>query len=158
IIGHLVILNDRPMEQDPLWISVLETFASRAGAELERQEADDKLRAAMAEVESLKNRLEAENLYLQEEIRTQHNFEEIVGNSPPLLAALDSVEHVAGTDSTVLLIGDTGTGKELFARAIHSRSRRRERPLVKVNCGAIPAGPVESAPFCHGRGALPGGL
>ncbi|HKF42741.1 MAG TPA: sigma 54-interacting transcriptional regulator [Thermoanaerobaculia bacterium] len=158
IIGHLVILNDRPMEQDPLLVSVLETFASRAGAELERQEADDKLRAAMAEVESLKNRLQAENLYLQEEIRTEHNFEEIVGNSPPLLAALSQVEHVASTDSTVLLMGETGTGKELFARAIHSRSARRERPLVKVNCGAIPAGLVESELFGHVRGAFTGAL
>ncbi len=158
IIGHLVILNDRPMEQDPLWISVLETFAARAGAELERQEADEKLRAALAQVESLKNRLEAENLYLQEEIRTEHNFEEIVGSSPALLAALEQVEQVAGTDSTVLLIGETGTGKELFARAIHSRSRRRERPLVKVNCGAIPAGLVESELFGHVRGAFTGAL
>jgi formate hydrogenlyase transcriptional activator len=158
IIGHLVILNDRPMEPDPLWISVLETFASRAGAELERQRADDRLRAALREVETLKNRLQAENLYLQEEIRTEHNFEEIVGNSPALLEALAQVEQVAGTDSTVLLIGETGTGKELFARAIHSRSGRRERPLVKVNCGAIPAGLVESELFGHVRGAFTGAL
>ncbi len=158
IIGHLVILNDRPMEPDPLWVSVLETFASRAGAELERLEAEEKLRAALAEVESLKNRLQAENLYLQEEIRTEHNFEEIVGNSPALLAALGEVEQVAGTDSTVLLVGETGTGKELFARAIHSRSARRERPLVKVNCGAIPAGLVESELFGHVRGAFTGAL
>ena len=158
IIGHLVIMNDRPMEQDPLWISVLETFGARAGAELERQEADDKLRSALEEVETLKNRLQAENLYLQEEIRTEHNFEEIVGNSPALLEALGQVEQVAGTDSTVLLIGETGTGKELFARAIHSRSSRRERPLVKVNCGAIPAGLVESELFGHVRGAFTGAL
>ena len=158
IIGHLVVLNDRPMEPDPLWVSVLETFAARAGAELERQEADHKLRVALAEVESLKNRLEAENLYLQEEIRTEHNFEEIVGNSPALLAALEEVEQVAGTDSTVLLVGETGTGKELFARALHSRSRRKDRPLVKVNCGAIPAGLVESELFGHVRGAFTGAL
>jgi formate hydrogenlyase transcriptional activator len=158
VIGHLVILNDRPMEKDPLWISVLETFASRAGAELERQEADGKLRAALAQVEDLKNRLQAENLYLQEEIRTEHNFEEIVGNSPALLEALAQVEQVAGTDSTVLLQGETGSGKEVFARAIHARSARRDRPLVKVNCGAIPAGLVESELFGHVRGAFTGAL
>jgi PAS domain S-box-containing protein len=158
IVGHLVIIDDRPMEPDDLRVSVLETFAARAGAELERQHADDKLRAALHEVQSLKNRLEAENVYLREEIRTEHNFEEIVGNSPPLRAVLAQVEKIAATDSTVLLYGETGTGKELFARAIHSRSRRKERPLVKVNCGAIASGLVESELFGHVRGAFTGAL
>src|SRR5262249_55707066 len=158
IIGHLVILNDKPMEQDPLWVSVLETFAARAGAELERQEAAENVGGGRGEVETLKNRLQAKTLYRQEETRPEHNFEEIVGNSPPLLAALSQVEQVAGTDSTVLFVGETGTGKELFARAIHSRSSRRERPLVKVNCGAIPDGLVESELFGHVRGAFTGAL
>jgi predicted ATPase/transcriptional regulator with GAF, ATPase, and Fis domain len=123
-----------------------------------RARAEEALREALAQVDALKNRLEAENLYLKEEIRTERNFEEIVGNSPALLAALGEVERVAETDSTVLLLGETGTGKELFARAVHSRSRRRERPLVKVNCGAIPAGLVESELFGHVRGAFTGAL
>jgi formate hydrogenlyase transcriptional activator len=109
-------------------------------------------------IEQEKARLEAQNTYLQEEIRSDHNFEEIVGNSPPLLDVLRKVERVAGTDSTVLILGETGTGKELFARAIHSRSSRRDRPLVKVNCGAIAAGLVESELFGHVKGAFTGAI
>jgi formate hydrogenlyase transcriptional activator len=151
VIGHLAILDDRPMEEQSLEISILRVFADRAGAELERLNADRAL-------EAMKNRLQAENVYLQEEIRTQHNFEEIVGNSPALLEALSRVERVAGTDATVLIQGETGAGKELFARAIHSRSLRAGRPLVKVNCGAIPAGLVESELFGHVKGAFTGAL
>ncbi|MBI3450449.1 MAG: sigma 54-interacting transcriptional regulator [Acidobacteria bacterium] len=123
-----------------------------------RSAAESSLREAMIELEGLKNRLEAENVYLQEEIRSQHNFEEIVGNSPALLDALRRVEKVAATDSTVLITGETGVGKELFARAVHSRSARRERALVKVNCGAIAAGLVESELFGHVKGAFTGAL
>jgi formate hydrogenlyase transcriptional activator len=158
ILGHLVVLDDKPLDRGPLWISVLKTFAARAGAELERERADEKLRAALAEVEALKNRLEAENVYLQEEIRTEHHFDEIVGNSPVLLEALHKVELVAPTDSTVLIAGETGCGKELFARAIHGRSRRSGRPLVKVNCGAIAPGLVESELFGHVKGAFTGAV
>src|SRR5262244_2624160 len=110
------------------------------------------------ETATLKARLEKENVYLQEEIRTEHNFEEIVGNSPALLAVLRKVEQVAPTDSTVLLCGETGTGKELIARAIHNRSARKDRPLVKVNCSAISAGLVESELFGHVKGAFTGAL
>ncbi len=127
--------------------------------EVERRTAAERgLREAVAELESLKNRLEAENVYLQEEIRTQHNFEEIVGNSPALLEALHRVERVAPTESTVLILGETGSGKELFARAVHSRSRRSQRPLVKVNCGAIAPGLVESELFGHVKGAFTGAI
>jgi formate hydrogenlyase transcriptional activator len=128
-------------------------------AEVERRtRAEGSLREALAELEVLKNRLEAENVYLQEEIRTQHNFNEIVGNSPALLDALRRVELVAPTESTVLILGETGSGKELFARAIHSRSRRSDRPLVKVNCGAISPGLVESELFGHVKGAFTGAI
>ncbi|HEY2796503.1 MAG TPA: sigma 54-interacting transcriptional regulator [Thermoanaerobaculia bacterium] len=151
VIGHLAVIDDGPMQESSLEASVLQVFADRAAAELER------LRAS-SELEALKDRLQAENVYLQEEIRSQHNFEEIIGNSPALLAALARVERVAQTDSAVLIQGETGTGKELFARAIHSRSARRQRPLVKVNCGAIPAGLVESELFGHARGAFTGAL
>jgi predicted ATPase/transcriptional regulator with GAF, ATPase, and Fis domain len=127
--------------------------------EVERRTAAERaLREALAQVEALKNRLEAENVYLQEEIRTQHNFNEIVGNSPALLEALRKVERVAPTDSTVLIVGETGSGKELFARAVHSRSRRSDRPLVKVNCGAIAPGLVESELFGHVKGAFTGAI
>lgn len=289
-IGHLVIFDDKPMPSDPLVLSVMETFAARAGAELERKQADEKVRtleqelaarkladlsdqlsaseeryrdlfeeapiayihegldsrfikcnqaamkilgikpgeaqgtygrefipdspdaqrrlreafAAMQKgttpqgitlelrrkdgkplwiqwwskadpsgtytrtcfiditervlMEQAKARLEAQNTYLREEIRSDHNFEEIVGNSPALLRALKAVDQVAPTDSTVLITGETGAGKELIARAIHNRSSRRKYPLVKVNCGAISAGLVESELFGHVKGAFTGAL
>jgi formate hydrogenlyase transcriptional activator len=158
VIGHLVVIDNKPLASSALWISVLQTFAGRAGAELERQQADEKLRDAMAEVERLKNQLHAENVYLQEEIHREHNFEELVGNGPSLLDALRKAERVAPTDTTVLILGETGTGKELFARAIHRRSKRSERPLVKVNCGAIAPGLVESELFGHVKGAFTGAI
>lgn len=123
-----------------------------------RRRAEQELRVALTEVESLKNRLQAENIYLQEEIRSEHNFAEIIGNSPALLQTLRQVELVADTDANVLIVGETGTGKELIARAIHDRSARQERPLVKVNCGAISAGLVESELFGHVKGAFTGAL
>src|SRR5262245_13528721 len=158
VIGHLAVLDDKPIIETPQGRSLLNIFAARAGAELERLHAEEELRLAMAEVERLKNRLQAENVYLQEEIRREHNFEEIVGSSPALLAVLQQVERVAPTDATVLILGETGTGKELIARAIHDRSARSRRPLVKVNCGAISAGLVESELFGHVKGAFTGAL
>jgi formate hydrogenlyase transcriptional activator len=110
------------------------------------------------EIASLKSRLEKENIYLREELRTEHNFEEIVGNGPPILAVLQKVEQVAPIDSTVLIYGETGCGKELIARAIHDRSARKNRPLVKVNCSAISAGLVESELFGHVKGAFTGAI
>jgi formate hydrogenlyase transcriptional activator len=113
---------------------------------------------AYEEIAALKARFEHENVYLQEEIRKEHNFVEMVGSSPALLAVLGKVEQVAPADSTVLISGETGTGKELIARAIHSRSARKERPLVKVNCSAISAGLVESELFGHVKGAFTGAI
>jgi len=276
VIGHLVIIDDKPMAHDPLVLSVMETFASRAGIELERTRAFDQLKRQFQEgeerlrdlfdeapiayvnegldskfiranktalktlgikpedvphtygknfipdtpeaqrrlkeafesigkgidtrgvvlelrradngkplwiqwwsrpdvsghytrtmfiditervlMEREKARLEAQNNYLQEEIRNEHNFTEIVGNSAELREVLRQVEQVARTDSTVLILGETGTGKELIARAIHDRSPRKERALVKVNCGAISAGLVESELFGHVKGAFTGAL
>ncbi|MBV9624362.1 MAG: sigma 54-interacting transcriptional regulator [Acidobacteria bacterium] len=113
---------------------------------------------AFEEISALKTRVEAENVYLQEEILREHNFDEIVGNSPALLDLLRNVEVIAPTDASVLLYGETGTGKELLARAIHSRSRRSARAMVTVNCGAIPSGLVESELFGHVKGAFTGAL
>jgi formate hydrogenlyase transcriptional activator len=113
---------------------------------------------AYREIETLKNKLEEEKLYLEEEIRTEYNFEEIIGNSPALKRVLQDVETVAATDSTVLIYGETGTGKELIAHAIHNLSQRRERTLVKVNCAAIPTGLLESEFFGHERGAFTGAI
>ncbi|MBI4527825.1 MAG: sigma 54-interacting transcriptional regulator [Deltaproteobacteria bacterium] len=113
---------------------------------------------AHEEVRRLRDRLAAENVYLQEEIKTEYNFEEIIGRSAALKQLLRKVEQVAPTEATVLIQGETGTGKELLARAIHNLSPRKDRPLVKVNCGAIPAGLVESELFGHERGAFTGAL
>jgi PAS domain S-box-containing protein len=103
-------------------------------------------------------RLTEQNQYLREEIKSVHNFEEIVGRSTGLLEVLASVDRVAGTDASVLITGETGTGKELIARAIHSSSRRREKPLIKLNCAALPTGLVESELFGHEKGAFSGAI
>jgi len=276
IIGHLVIMDDKPMAEDPLVFSVMETFAARAGTELERTrayeqlqrrheesekrfrdlfdeapiayinegvdskfiranraamnllgitpeevpttygisfipdtpEAQERLRVALDVIgkgidangivlelrrkdngkplwiqwwskpdpggsytrtmfiditerilmEREKTRLEAQNKYLQEEILSEHNFGEIVGSSPVLLHLLRQVEQISKIDSTILILGETGTGKELIARAIHDRSPRKNRALVKVNCGAISAGLVESELFGHVKGAFTGAI
>ena len=158
VIGHMVLVDDKPMSEDPLWLSVLHTFAARAGAELEREQANERLRAALSEVERLKNQLQVENVYLQEEIKGEHNFAEMVGSSPALMTLLKRVERVAGTDTTVLIQGETGSGKELVARAIHSNSPRRQRALVKVNCGAVPPSLLESELFGHVKGAFTGAI
>ncbi len=109
-------------------------------------------------MEQEKARLEAQNVYLQEEIKGSHNFEELIGASISLKKVLKNVERVAPTDSTVLITGETGTGKELIARAIHNLSPRKDKPLVKVNCAAIPAGLIESELFGHEKGAFTGAL
>ena len=114
----------------------------------------DALRQALAEVERLKNRLQAENVYLQEEITTAHHGGGMIGQSRVLQEILCQVEQVAPTDATVLIQGETGTGKELIASAIHHRSPHQDRPLVKVNCATLPAGLVESGLFGHEKGAF----
>jgi formate hydrogenlyase transcriptional activator len=113
---------------------------------------------AYRQIEQFKNKLAEEKLYLEDQIRTEYNFEEIIGQSSALKRILKQVETVAPTDSTVLLLGETGTGKELFARAIHNLSSRREHTLVKVNCAAIPTGLLESELFGHEKGAFTGAV
>ncbi|MBI1853147.1 MAG: sigma 54-interacting transcriptional regulator [Planctomycetes bacterium] len=110
------------------------------------------------QMEQDKARLEAQNTYLREEIQSVHNFAEIVGKSPALLSVLESAHRVAATDSSVLITGETGTGKELVARAIHSASKRHDRPLIKLNCAALPTGLVESELFGHEKGAFSGAI
>jgi formate hydrogenlyase transcriptional activator len=113
---------------------------------------------AYRQITELKDQLTKEKLYLEEEIRTEHDFEEIVGENSSLLRVLKQVETVAPTGSTVLICGETGTGKELIARALHQLSPRRERTFVKINCAAIPTGLLESELFGHERGAFTGAI
>ena len=113
---------------------------------------------AFEEITRLKDKLTEEKLYLEEEFRSEMGFEQIIGSSPALRHVLQLVETVAPSDSTVLLLGETGTGKELIARAIHERSRRKERTFVKLNCAAIPTGLLESELFGHEKGAFTGAI
>ena len=113
---------------------------------------------AYQEISDLKDKLAQEKLYLEEEIRSEMNFEHILGKSPALKHVLELVETVAPNDSTVLLLGETGTGKELIARAIHDRGRRKDRTFVKMNCAAIPTGLLESELFGHEKGAFTGAI
>jgi len=113
---------------------------------------------AFGQIRELKDQLSKEKLYLEDEIRTEMNFAQIIGNSAPLRRVLKRVETVAPTDSTVLIYGETGTGKELIARAIHDLSPRRSKPFVKLNCAAIPTGLLESELFGHEKGAFTGAV
>ena len=144
------------------------TVASRTNRRYEQSDADFLMEVAnqvalaidnmksYEEIVALKAKVEAENVYLQEEIKTEHNFEEIIGQSQPVRQLLRKLEQVAPTEATVLIQGETGTGKELLARAVHDSSRRKDRALVKVNCGSIPSGLVESELFGHEKGAFTG--
>jgi PAS domain S-box-containing protein len=124
----------------------------------ERKRAEEATLAAYEEIRRLKDRLHADNVYLQEEIKRKCNFGEIVGHSPAIQKVLDQVEQVGRTSATVLLLGETGTGKELLARAIHSISPRHARPMVMLNCAALPATLVESELFGREKGAYTGAI
>ena len=124
----------------------------------ERKRAEQQLRDALAEVESLKQRLELENQYLQEEIKAELNHREIVGESPAVAQLIRQIALVAPTDANVLISGESGTGKELIARAIHVGSERSDRPLIRVNCAAIPRDLFESEFFGHVKGAFTGAV
>jgi len=122
----------------------------------QRKRQEHALRDALAEVETLRDRLQAENAYLQAEVKNEGRFDSIVGESPALQTVLDQIDQVAPTNSSVLIIGESGTGKEAMARAIHDLSARRDRPLIKVNCGAITPTLIESELFGHEKGAFTG--
>jgi len=124
----------------------------------ERRQNEKELKHALADVAKMKQRLEMENVYLQEEIRVEHDFKEIVGQSHAIKQVLNQIELVAPTMATVLITGESGTGKELIARAIHDRSERSDRPLIRVNCAAIPHELFESEFFGHVKGAFTGAI
>jgi len=130
-------------------ISELRLIAQNLAGAFARAEADE-------EIEKLKDQLQDENVYLREEVRVAHGFDEIIGDNEQLLSSLRAVEKIAPTDITVLILGETGTGKELVARAVHDLSRRRDKAMISVNCPALPADLIESELFGHEKGAFTG--
>jgi formate hydrogenlyase transcriptional activator len=128
------------------------------GNALERKRADQKMQMALAEIEQLKNRLEAENIYLRDQIEIELKHEEIVGQSAAIRKVLLQLEQVATTDATVLILGETGTGKELLARAIHNLSGRKARTMIKLNCAALPSTLIEAELFGREKGAYTGAM
>jgi transcriptional regulator with GAF, ATPase, and Fis domain len=125
---------------------------------LERRRTDLELKKAFSEINQLKDQLHKENIYLRQEINLEHNYDEVIGQSHAIKTVLSQAEQVARTNSTVLIIGETGTGKELLARAIHNQSRRKGRVMVKVNCAALPSTLIESELFGREKGAYTGAL
>jgi formate hydrogenlyase transcriptional activator len=150
-LGALAFLSGQAAAYDGADVGFLQLVADQVAVAVENALAFDC-------IEKLKEKLTQEKVYLEEEIRTEHNFEEIVGESAALRRILKEVETVAPTDSTVLIRGETGTGKELIARALHQLSPRRNRTFVKLNCAAIPSGLLESELFGHEKGAFTGAI
>lgn len=139
-------------------VVIFKDITQKKIAEKALHKANSDLQNALEEVKDLKKQLEQENEYLQQEIKLTHNFEEIISQSKKFKKVLQQVEQVAPTNATVLVLGESGTGKELIARAVHNVSNRSKRPLVKVNCAALPANLIESELFGHERGAFTGAL
>jgi formate hydrogenlyase transcriptional activator len=150
-LGTLVFACKQLAAYDTAGIGFLQQVASQVALAVENA-------LAFQEIQALKDQLAKENAYLQEEVRTEHNFGDIVGGSEALRRALKDVETVAPTSSTVLVRGETGTGKELVARALHDLSPRQDRTFVKLNCAAIPTGLLESELFGHEKGAFTGAV
>ena len=125
---------------------------------IRRREAETELQDSYDEIKQLKERLELENIHIREELKIQYNYEEIVGDSPAIKSTLNQAEKVAGQNTSVLILGETGTGKELLARVIHNLSPRKNRAMIKVNCAALPATLVESELFGREKGAFTGAL
>jgi formate hydrogenlyase transcriptional activator len=151
MIGAIHFIREAPHDYSPDEISLFSEIAEVAAIALSNA-------LAYAEIDTLRHKLQEENLVLRDNIAEISGFEELVGASAGLKRVLASIEKVAATDSTVLILGETGTGKELIAKAIHQRSRRALRPLVKVNCAAIPESLVASELFGHERGAFTGAM
>ncbi len=147
LLGVVALFSQRVLSQAEL--DRLPIFAHQAAIAIKNAQL-------FGEVRQLKEQLQAENVYLKEEIKLAHNFDDILSQSPAMQKVLHQVEQVVGTDATVLILGETGTGKELLARAVHQLSPRKDRPLVKVNCAALPVNLIESELFGHEKSAFTG--
>jgi formate hydrogenlyase transcriptional activator len=150
-LGDIVFTSKQPAAYDRADVHFLQLVVNQVAVAVENA-------LAFQEIEALKDKLAKEKAYLEEEVRTEHEFGDIIGQSPALLSVLKKVATVAPTDSTVLVCGDTGTGKELIARAVHELSPRKGRTFVKLNCAAIPTGLLESELFGHEKGAFTGAI
>jgi formate hydrogenlyase transcriptional activator len=157
-LGTLVFACKQPSAYDAADVGFLQLVANQVAVAVENALAFQDIEGAFREIAALKDQLAKEKAYLEEEVRTEHNFGELIGESPALRRVLKQVETVAPTGSTVLIRGETGTGKELIARALHDLSPRRERTFVKLNCAAIPTGLLESELFGHEKGAFTGAI
>jgi formate hydrogenlyase transcriptional activator len=157
-LGTLVFTSKQPSTYDAADIDFLQQVANQVAVAVENALAFQQIAADFQEIQALKDQLARENAYLEEEVRTEHNFGDIIGESAALRRVLKQIEAVAPTDSTVLILGETGTGKELVARALHELSPRQGRTFVKLNCAAIPTGLLESELFGHEKGAFTGAI
>ena len=158
LAGYMTINNVRPTKWPDELAPRLRLLGEVFGQALSRRDAELKLQGSLDKIKSLKEQLQKENLYLRKEAKLTNSYGEIIGDSASLRATLIQVEQVAKTDSTVLILGETGTGKELVARAIHYLSSRKDKVLVKVNCAALPSSLVEAELFGREKGAYTGAL
>ena len=158
IAGHLAINSREERRWSAEVVSRLRMLGEVFGEALIRRRSELKLERSFREIEALKERLEEENVYLRQEVRLSQAGGDMIGDSAALRTALQKAEQVAATDSTVLILGETGTGKELLAQAIHNFSSRKDEPLVKINCAALPSSLVEAELFGREKGAFTGAL
>lgn len=157
VLGALVVATERDYRDWPVeLLPRIRLFAEVFGNALVRKKSEEKFQAALSEITVLKEQIEADYVYLKEEINTEHAFGKIVGKSKAIKEVLRKIRQVAATNATVLLLGETGTGKGLFAGTIHDASVRKHRPLIHVNCAALAPGLIESELFGHEKGAFTG--
>ena len=156
--GFLVLFMNEPGFPNTNYTGMVRGVAAQLSTAIANIVANGRIEAQLEEISKYKQRLENENLYLQEEIQTAHNFSEIIGTSEAMQRVFKGVSQVAATQTTVLIQGETGTGKELIARALHSSSVRQDKVMVKVNCAALPANLIESELFGHEKGSFTGAM